>query len=106
MLKLFSESLPGLFVVPIIGGIIALPGMFVFGYPVLKFFRQRGFHSIILHAMSGALFGGFYLAALSKVVGFTQSWGEIFAAFMAGAVFGLLTGLSARWAMTWRWLRH
>lgn len=106
MLDGFRVSLPALFVVPVLGWIVALPGMFALGYPVLRFFQRLRLRSIVLHAMSGALLGGFYLAALSTVIEFADDWSDIYTAFCAGCIFGLLTGLSARWAMTWAWLRN
>lgn len=102
IVETLGSAAAGFVVVPMIGWLIALPGAFLLGYPVLRLFRRYGIRSYILHGLAGAICGSHYLAALSAGVGWLQ---DVSGFFVFGGVAGALTGVTARWAMTWQWLR-
>lgn len=89
--------------------IVSLPGVYLFGYPLLRLLHRFGIRSILMHGLVGATAGAPYLPLGIVVLSGFQgglTWGNgLETTMLVGLLPGFLVGLAARWAMTWEWLR-
>lgn len=85
---------------------VSLPGLYLFGYPLLRLLHRFRIRSYLVHGMAGAVAGAPYLLLGIAFLSGSSGWlglGEYI--MLIGLLPGFLVGLAARWAMSWRWLK-
>jgi len=105
-----AAMIPAVIIACFVLWMLALPGVYALGYPLLRLLHHFGIRSYLLHGLVGAVTGAPYLPfAMSFLSGVWGGWrwgdGLEFTVSI-GLFFGFLVGLSARWAMNWRRLHE